>query len=74
MQRNDRALPRSIPSLQSGLGGFRHLYQLSIKTRGILSVVRAPVTVRAQSDHVFWVIRAAIGHPMEVVALKIGAL
>ena len=50
MQRNDPALPRSIPSPQSGLGGFRHLYQLSIKTPGILSVVRAPVTARAQSD------------------------
>ena len=74
MQRNNRVLPRSIPSLQSGLRGFRHLYQLSIKTCGILSVVRAPVTVRAQSDHVLWVIRAAIGHPMKMVALKIRTL
>jgi|GEM_PF-1658963 hypothetical protein len=74
MQRNDPALPHSIPSLQSGLGGFRHLYQLSIKTRGILSVVSAPVTIRAKSDHVLWMIGPAIGHTVKMVALKIRTL
>lgn len=74
MQRNDRTLPRSIPSLQSGLGGFRHLYQLSIKARGILSLVRAPVTIGAQRNHVLGVVRPSIGHTVKMVALKIRTL
>lgn len=74
MQRNERALPHSIPSLQSGLRGFCDLYQLGIKTCGILSVVRAPVTVRAQRNHVLGVVGPTVGHTMKVVALKIGAL